>query len=366
MKRKKGVPAPDKLLALGQEQVERGELAAAEATYRKALAAAPDHLGLTCLLGLLLVDRENVEGAIDLLERGRDLAPEFPPFQLALGTAYAAAGHDALAVAAMEIAIKLDTSSTVPLERLAKHHIRSGRAREAIGLLRRIVRRDPAHAQAPFLLAGLTGDHSTTRIDAPPAELIAELFDTYSSNFEQHLTERLQYGVPRALAALVPTPPDASLHILDLGCGTGLAGVELRPYARTLVGSDLSPRMVLRAGQRGVYDELHCEDLVATLARARDVDLVVAADVFIYVGALEPTFAACATALRSGGMLAFSVERTERDGYALQPTLRYAHGAPYIRRLAAAHGFVVERAEPSVLRIDSGHPVDGELYLLRT
>jgi predicted TPR repeat methyltransferase len=357
--------SPDELIALGREQAERGELAAAEASYRKALVAAPEHLGVFCLLGLLLVDREDVDGAIDLLERARELAPDFPPTQLALGTAYAAAGHDALAVTAMETAIKLDTSSTVPLERLAKHHIRSGRTREAIGLLRRIVRRDPMHAQAPFLLAGLTGDHAATHVDAPPAELIAELFDTYSTNFEQHLTAGLHYGVPKELVALVALPPDASRSVLDVGCGTGLAGVELRPYARTLVGSDLSPRMIARARQRGIYDELHCEDLVATLTRARDVDLIVAADVFIYVGALEATFAACAAALRPGGTLAFSVERSESADFVLQPTLRYAHADAYLRRLAAAHELAVERAERSVLRVDHGQPVHGELYVLR-
>jgi len=359
MKRKKA----DELLAQGRGQAERGELAAAEATYRKALVAAPDHLGVYCLLGLLLVDRDDADAAVDLLERARAQAPDFPPLQLALGTAYAAAGHDELATAAMETAIKLDSSSTLPLERLAKHHIRAGRTREAIGLLRRIVRRDPTHAQAPFLLAGLTGDHESTRVDAPPPELIAELFDTYSTSFEQHLTEKLAYNVPKELVALVGG--DADRVVIDLGCGTGLAGIELRPLAKRLVGSDLSPRMVARARRRGIYDELSCEDLVATLARARDVDLVVAADVFIYVGALEATFAACATALRPGGVLAFSVEHTEREGFVLQPTLRYAHAETYIRGLAAAHGFVVDRTEPSVLRVDNGRPVHGQLFVLR-
>lgn len=363
MRRNKAGPSLDALIAQAHDESERGDLAAAEATYRKALALAPDHLGVCTLLGLLLVDRDAPDDAIDLLERVRDQAPDFPPVHLALGTAYAAAGHDALAVTAMETAIKLDTSSTVPLERLAKHHIRSGRTREAIGLLRRIVRRDPSHAQAPFLLAGLTGDRGTTRVDAPPPELIAELFDTYATSFEQHLTEKLAYNVPKELVTLLA--PNPGLSVLDLGCGTGLAGVELRPFAQTLVGSDLSPRMVSRAKQRGLYDQLYCEDLISTLERARDVDLVVAADVFIYVGALEPTFAACAKALRPGGLLAFSVEHSEHDDLVLQPTLRYAHADPYLRRLATAHGFAVERTAPSVLRVDNGTPVNGQLLVLR-
>jgi predicted TPR repeat methyltransferase len=371
MTRKKGRPAargPDELMALGQAHAERGELAEAETRYREALALIPDHLGALTLLGLLLIDREELDGAIDLLERARELAPGFAPVQLALGSAYAATGHDELAVAAMETAIKLDTTSTVPLERLAKHHIRARRAREAIGLLRRILRRDPSHAQARFLLAGLTGEPPATKGESPPPELIADLFDTYAARFDQHLTESLQYGVPKSLAALVAATgatADGSWLVLDLGCGTGLAGLELRPYAKTLVGSDLSPRMITRARERRLYDELHCEDLAATLERARDVDLIVAADVFIYVGALDATFAGCATALRAGGLLAFSVERSESDDVVLQSTLRYVHSDAYVRGLASQHGLVVERAEPSILRIDNGTPVHGILYVMR-
>jgi predicted TPR repeat methyltransferase len=367
MGRKKARPEPDELLASAQQHAERGELAAAEALYREALAMAPDHLGALTLLGLLLVDRGD-DGAIDLLERARDGAPGFAPVHLALGSAYAAAGHDALAVTAMETAIKLDTTSTVPLERLAKHHIQARRPREAIGLLRRILRRDPAHARARFLLAGLTGDRSTTNVDSPPPEVIADLFDTYAASFEQHLVADLQYRVPEALAALVAglgAPSDRSWRVLDLGCGTGLAGAALRAHASELIGVDLSPRMVSRARQRAIYDELHCEDLIATLARTTDVDLIVAADVFIYVGVLDATIAACAKALRSGGLLAFSVERSTSDDVVLQPTLRYAHAGAYIERLANAHALVVECAEPTTLRVDHGNPCAGVLYVLR-
>lgn len=367
MKKKKprGPRTPEELVVVGQGHAERGELADAEARFREALALAPDHLGVLSLLGLLLVERGNVDGAIDLLERARELAPGFPPVQLALGSAYAVAGHDELAVTAMETAVKLDTESTVPLERLAKHHILARRPREAIGVLRRILRRDPAHAHARFLLAGLT---SSETIPSPPAALIADLFDTYAARFDQHLVDDLRYRVPAALAALVAetgSAPTASWLVLDLGCGTGLVGAEVRPYARTLIGSDLSPRMIVRARQRGIYDELHVEDLVATLTRAREIDLIVAADVFIYVGALEATFAACASALRAGGLLAFSIETSAGEDVALRSTLRYAHSDAYIARLAGTHDMAVVRTEPTVLRVDHGEPIHGALYLLR-
>lgn len=368
MKRKKAKLGVEELLAAGQQHNERGELPEAVACYAKALALAPDHPPTMCLLGLTLVDMEDYAGAIEVLERARAIAPEFAPIQLALGSAYSAAGEDHLAVTAMETAIKLDDSSTIPLERLAKHHLRQDRTREAIGLLRRVLRRDPDHAQAKYLLAGLTGDKDPAVIARPPGDLIGELFDAYAPSFDEHLTKRLQYNVPRALAELVAgcgVAADGSHVIVDLGCGTGLAGVELKSSARRLIGSDLSPRMIVKARQRGIYDELYAEDLVATLGRARDVDLVVAADVVIYLGDLEPTFAACATALRPGGLFAFSIERGENTDVELLSTLRYAHAPAYIERLAAQHGFAVERAQDSVLRVDKEQPVHGVLYALR-
>ena len=368
VKRKKAKLGVEELLATGQEHAERGELADAVACYRKAIELAPDHPPALCLLGLTLIDREDHAGAIDVLERARDIAPGFAPVQLALGSAYSATGEDHLAVTAMEAALQLDDSSPIPLERLAKHHLRNGRTREAIGALRRVLRRDPDHAQAKYLLAGLTGDKSPEVIARPPDDLIGELFDSYAARFDEHLTIGLQYDVPAQLARLLAAAglsSDRSRVIVDLGCGTGLVGSQLRPAASTLIGSDLSPRMLVRAQQRAVYDELHREDLVATLARTRDADVIVAADVFIYVGVLEPTFAAAATALKPGGLLAFSIEISATEDVALLETLRYAHAPAYIERLAAANGFAIERAEPSVLRVDKESPIHGLLYVLR-
>jgi predicted TPR repeat methyltransferase len=365
MSKRKRARDADELVALGHDRTQRGELAEAEALLREAIVVAPGHLVAIAMLGLLLVDRDDPDAAIDLLVPARDAAPGYAPMQLALGTAYAAAGHDELAVAAMQIAIELDSGGTVALERLAMLHIRANRSREAIGLLRRILRRDPAHAHARFLLAGLGGDAA---FPSPPPALIADLFNAYASRFDTHLVEKLHYHVPAALAALLAelgVAPDRSRTILDLGCGTGLVGVELREHARALIGSDLSPRMIVRARQRGIYDELHVEDLAATLERARDVDVIVAADVFIYVGALDATIPACARALRAGGLLAFSIERGGDIDFALERSLRYVHGEAYIERLAAAHGLAIERARPTILRAEADRPVQGVLYVAR-
>ncbi|HEY1552018.1 MAG TPA: methyltransferase domain-containing protein, partial [Kofleriaceae bacterium] len=152
--------------------------------------------------------------------------------------------------------------------------------------------------------------------------------------------------------------------IVDLGCGTGLCGVAFHDRARRLVGSDLSPRMIELARARGIYAELYAEDLLVTLARA-NADLVIAGDVFVYVGALEATFAACATTLRTGGWLAFSTERQSGDGVMLQPSLRYAHSDRYICELATSTGFTVVGQREATLRTDHGRPIAGTFWALQ-
>lgn len=80
------------------------------------------------------------------------------------------------------------------------------------------------------------------------------------------------------------------LDILDLGCGTGLAGAWLKDYARTLVGVDISDKMVSIAKKKGLYEELHVNSIQNFLNKLdgnKNFDLVVAADVLSYIGDLS-------------------------------------------------------------------------------
>ena len=123
--------------------------------------------------------------------------------------------------------------------------------------------------------------------------------------------------------------------VLDLGCGTGLAGAAFRPFVDWLVGVDLSPAMIAQAAAKGIYDRFVTADVAAALAdetaNAAKYHLVIAADVFVYVNDLAPIFASVAHVLAPDGMFAFTVETHAGDGVKLLPTLRYAHGERYVR-----------------------------------
>jgi predicted TPR repeat methyltransferase len=122
----------------------------------------------------------------------------------------------------------------------------------------------------------------------------------------------------------------------------------------------------VQARARGVYDALHAGEINAWLATAAtaSLDVVVAADVFIYLGALEDVFRHVARSLREGGWFAFSTEECPSGDYVLQSTGRYAHARDYVVRLARP-AFTVAAEDAVVIRMDAERPLPGRLYLLR-
>ena len=203
---------------------------------------------------------------------------------------------------------------------------------------------------------------------APPA-FVRGLFDEYAERFEEDLVDTLRYrGHEQVCAPLAQLHPAPFASALDLGCGSGLAASLLRPHVARLVGVDLSPRMIDRATATRLYDELHVAEAVAWLkATPERYDLVIACDVFIYLGDLVPVFDGAARVLASGGLFAFTVEEGHAEsGYDLLPTLRYAHSEAYLRELARARGLRVTRCERAPLREGRGEAIGGlTLHLQR-
>jgi len=222
-----------------------------------------------------------------------------------------------------------------------------------------------------YLLAAVEGADEQGRPPPPPRAYVESLFDGYADTFDVHVAGTLRYRGHATLVEGLGVAPGRYRHALDLGCGTGLCGPLLRPMAERLGGVDVAAAMLAKARTLGVYDELvHAdiaEHLQATQARH---DLVVAADVFIYVGDLEATFAGVRRVLDPGGRFCFTAEPGEegaagKGGVALTPSLRYTHSPRYLRELAARHGFTVEAMVEAPLREDQRVPVPGLYVYLR-
>lgn len=199
-------------------------------------------------------------------------------------------------------------------------------------------------------------------LEAAPTAYIETYFDLFAPQFDSKLTETLQYGAPRQMATLVAGHRTGFRHMLDLGCGTGLAATELQPLGENLTGLDLSSGMLAEAQKRGLYAELVKAEAGAYLAAAHQrFDLIFAADSLIYFGDLKPLMCAAAGALVPGGLFALSIERIDGPGYVLQPSGRFAHSLDHLK--AAAADFVILETQESTIRLEAGRPVPG-LYVV--
>lgn len=238
---------------------------------------------------------------------------------------------------------------------------------EAIECFRQAI----AHGGDPqlngYFLASLVGS------DAPataPAHYVQSLFDDYADHFDEHLVNVLRYEAPRFLVDnLRGVGPERFAAGLDLGCGTGLCGPLVKPRVQRLDGVDLSPLMLEKARALNVYEQLAQGDLVAHLqSTSQRYDLVLSADVFIYVGDLEPVFAGVSRVIERAGVFCFSVEESgDEHGFVLNAHQRYAHSERYVRELAGRHGFEVVKVLCHPIREDQREPIPGMyFYLLKS
>src|SRR5690606_4811438 len=184
---------------------------------------------------------------------------------------------------------------------------------------------------------------------------------------QDHLLEQLKYAAPETLLRPVIDRGERLGLVPDLGCGSGLCARLLAPLADAIEGAAASMAMVQRARASGAYREVVHGDLLAFLReRGAAGDLIVAADVFVYVGPLDEVIGAAAARLAPGGALVFSVEQADagRD-LQLRPSLRYAHSRELIQRLAAANGLAVESLEAGPIREEQGRALMGWYARLR-
>ena len=276
--------------------------------------------------------RGDFAGAADILVQTVELAPAFATAWFALGAIRDRLGDAGGAIAAFERAERLDP--------------------------------DDYHG-ARLQLARLGAGEA---IPAMTQTYVRRLFDQYAARYDSALIEHLAYRGPRLLCQAVESAarrvgrPPRFGAMLDLGCGTGLAGATFRPLVDRLIGIDLSSAMIAQAQQKRIYDRLITADFIEALGtelvEGARFDLVIAADVFVYVNDLAPIIANVARILAADGMFAFTVETHAGDGVKLLPTLRYAHGEAYVRRLLVEAGLAVTQLDQASVRSEKGMPVE--------
>jgi predicted TPR repeat methyltransferase len=243
---------------------------------------------------------------------------------------------------------------------------KSGDTKQAASLYTRLLKLNPEHQAAKHMLCSITG----TPQDTAPLVYVESIFDNYADNFEQSLVEKLEYRTPEVLHDFFcKVIHKTSLRkCLDLGCGTGLAGERFRQCCKELTGIDISRKMLEVAIKKKLYDRLIKDD-ISHFFQSNDqkYNLILAADVFTYVGKLERIFTECNNSIEPSGFLIFSVEETLKcqKGFELKPTGRFGHSVDYIKKLSKKTGWTVTKYKHSKLRKENGEWIMGYLYILQ-
>ena len=396
---------PDALHFLGVLRHTQGRVDEAVGLIRQTLTQLPDHAGAWNNLGNVLLGAGRIDEATEAYEHGVRVAAGSADSADALnnlGTVYRKQGRLADAEAACRRALEVRSDFGDAWYNLSQALIAQGKLHEGLLANSRAIAAWPRHLQArdqfirALLLLGereraaqLYREWLAEEPDNPLAQhqlaaclgeseperasdaYIQKLFDNFAASFDAKL-ERLDYRAPELVIRALHRAagePRAALRIVDAGCGTGLCGPFVKPWASHLAGCDLSVGMLRRARERRVYDVLHHVELVYYLdTQPAAFDAVISADTLCYFGPLGAVFAAAQRCLRSGGWLVFTVEALppgSTENHRLQLNGRYAHSAEYLRSALREAGLVLTDMRSETLRMEAGLPVNGWLVTAR-
>lgn len=394
---------PQLLQQMALAHARLGNSERAESLYRSAIRLAPKFAAAHYNLGNLLQARREFVGALRAFEAAILHQPTLAVAHTNLANTLVALGDDTKAKEHYRQAIAIDANIAMPHHGLglllqkeqdtdaAERHYRralslsplsfevsldlaellfaANRIDEALALVEDALASETISTDLREAAAFKRAQYRGESHNAMPQQMVEKLYAGMAGTFDDHLVGRLGYRVPELLieriAEWFPTLP-AKPNVLDLGCGTGLFGKLVRPYAATLTGVDLSADMLSRARERNVYDSLTQRDVVTCLNEISAVfELVVATDVLIYIAPLPPLFAAVTARIAPGGRFAFSTETPDdlRDDFRLQASGRYAHSEKYIERLAHEARLSIVEKIPTVIRTEKNLPVKGFVFI---
>lgn len=355
-------------ISLGTALKELGDAEGSLEAFRQAVTGNPNSWEAHLSLGSAFLDFGQFTGALASLREAIRLRGDVAVAHVLYGTAQAALGDFEGALSSVERGLPPQSTRQQVFAALASKLLSIGLEEQALVCFKKQLEYEPEDVGAQHFVTALSGQNP----DHPAESYVRNLFDQFAGTFDRHLLAALGYTIPRDLidALLAAGSPNPPWDVLDLGCGTGLVGREIAPHARSLIGIDLSPKMIGRAAESGLYTQLKVADLGAALNAepANHYDVVTAADVFLYVGKLDSVVSAARRVLRSGGMFAFSVEAAERNpsamradglGYQLMPTGRYVHFESYLRSLALRNAFEIKLFRAIRVRTEHRRPVMG-------
>ena len=365
-----GTDNADTYYNIGHAHHDLGNLEAAESAYRQAIESDPDHYQAWSSLGNILFDQSRMTDAEKHFRHALEINPNSAADYFNLGRVCEVQGKLKDAIAAFRGSLDLYPLSAVTYEHLVALEHKLNGADSTIKIFKQWLAFMPGNPVALHLQAALNGDQSLSRASD---EYVRTVFDGFAPEFDRTL-DRLSYSAPEEIGHRLQDllgDPDGSLEVLDAGCGTGLCGPHIRPYAKHLTGVDLSGAMLDRARERGGYDELVEAELTSfLLENGGSYDLIVSTDVLVYFGDLVPVLTAAAKALRRDGYFIFTVEHLDashsESSYSLNPHGRYSHTEAYLQQALREAGLVACSTAIATLRKERDQPVKELVVIARS
>jgi predicted TPR repeat methyltransferase len=263
----------------------------------------------------------------------------------------------------LNILVDKDPKDALLYNMLGGCFVSIGRPEMAIVNYQKALELEPEYAIPKHMLNSLTGYTSKE----PPKQYVKNLFDDYAYRFNDALVNNLQYNLPFIIKELIlksNSKKSQYKNVIDLGCGTGLAGKDLRDISGNLTGVDISENMVSEAKKLDIYDKLIVGDIAENLKTSQDkFDLFVALDVLIYIGDVKSIFQAVRKCCLHDSLFVFSVEILDTSGFSLLKSSRYAHSDNYIMSQVDELFKLVDSKDVR-LRKEGNSWINGKVYVL--
>ena len=328
-----------------------------------AVSLAPGDAEAHNFLGISLDELGRLEEAVSSYKRAISLNADFAEAHNNLGITLKKIRRFELAELSFREAMRLKPDFAEAYYNLGITLKELGRLDEAQENCRQAVTLRPDYASAKHMLAALIGNTTVTA----PRDYVEELFDSYAAKFESSLVDNLEYKIPSLIAEIIMKDNkfESLGSIADLGCGTGLFGIEIKDDCERLEGIDLSKNMLDKAKRKNVYTKLIKQSIEDYLSKASlNFDYFISIDVFIYIGDLSELFDLISSRNERTGKLVFSTEHSEIKGYHLEKSGRYSHSKSYIEALCKKYKFSINHFSTADLRKENGVFLQAGIYSL--
>lgn len=348
------------ILGIADCNLEIGELEKAEIYYKKSFEITREVAGAHLNYGITLYKQNRLAEALNAYREAAVLSPETPEISYNTALILREMGEYEEALGLMFNAhLRAPEKEIFAINIMETLSLLFNQNPElALKIAENWQKQEPDNVFSKKLFGALSGNIDS-KLDIDYAK---KLFDNFAETYDETIA-KLSSEIINKFKELYG---DIKGRVLELGCGTGWAGVVLKNNNNSFVGIDISENMLKIAKEKGVYDELICADIVEYLQNNKikgKYDLVLGFDVFCYLSDLEPVLKAL-----KGNEIWFSVEKADDDrGDAYYPssTGRYKHHKKYIEKLSQSLGFKEYQAFELVLRKENGEDVDGFLIKLK-